>query len=60
MADTEEKPADSREWILEAETEYRFELDPSTTLAIKVCFGPFYPMRLFTDPCLLLAYSWRS
>ena len=25
-----------REWILEAETEYRFELDPGTTLAIKV------------------------
>lgn len=26
----------AKEWKLEAETEYRFELDPGTTLAIKV------------------------
>lgn len=31
-----ETKADSREWELDAETEYRFELDPGTSLAIKV------------------------
>jgi hypothetical protein len=35
MADP--KPAESKDWILEPETEYRFELDPGTSLAIKVC-----------------------
>ncbi|KAI6127761.1 Pre-mRNA cleavage complex II protein Clp1-domain-containing protein [Pisolithus croceorrhizus] len=29
--------ADTKEWVLEPETEYRFELDPGTSLAIKVC-----------------------
>ena len=29
-------PQRPREWILEPETEYRFELDPDATLAIKV------------------------
>lgn len=28
--------ADTKEWVLDPETEYRFELDPGTTLAIKV------------------------
>lgn len=28
--------SDSKEWVLDPETEYRFELDPDTTLAIKV------------------------
>lgn len=27
---------DMKEWVLEAETEYRFELDPGTSLGIKV------------------------
>jgi hypothetical protein len=27
---------DSNEWVLDLETEYRFELDPGTSLAIKV------------------------
>ena len=31
-----EKKTASREWELEAETEYRFELDPGASLAIKV------------------------
>jgi polyribonucleotide 5'-hydroxyl-kinase len=34
---TETKSADSKEWTLEPESEYRFELDPGNTLAIKVC-----------------------
>ena len=32
----EKKKVDSREWELDAETEYRFELDAGTSLAIKV------------------------
>lgn len=31
-----EPKTDSREWELDAETEYRFELDSGTSLAIKV------------------------
>lgn len=30
---------EQREWTLSPETEYRFELDPGTTLAIKVCLS---------------------
>lgn len=29
----------SKDWLLDPETEYRFELDPGTTIAIKVLFG---------------------
>lgn|ERR1700722_3541850 len=36
MTDSNPKTITSREWILEAETEYRFELDPGAILAIKV------------------------
>ena len=31
-----ERPMDRKEWTLEPETEYRFELDVGTSLAIKV------------------------
>ncbi|KAI6109694.1 hypothetical protein F5141DRAFT_1063872 [Pisolithus sp. B1] len=31
--------ADTKEWVLEPETEYRFELDPGTSLAIKLSRG---------------------
>jgi polyribonucleotide 5'-hydroxyl-kinase len=27
---------DPKEWVLQPETEYRFELDPGTSIAIKV------------------------
>lgn len=33
-----ERLAVPREWVLNAESEYRFELDPGASLAIKVCF----------------------
>lgn len=33
---SEKKAAETKEWALEPETEYRFELDPGTSLAIKV------------------------
>jgi polyribonucleotide 5'-hydroxyl-kinase len=38
MEESDQKST-SKEWKLEPETEYRFELDPGTTLAIKVCLG---------------------
>jgi len=34
---SEEKSVEAKEWVLEPETEYRFELDPDTSLAIRVC-----------------------
>jgi polyribonucleotide 5'-hydroxyl-kinase len=34
---SEEISVEAKEWVLEPETEYRFELDPGTSLAIKVC-----------------------
>lgn len=37
MSDTSQ--ADTKEWVLEPETEYRFELDPGTSLAIKLSRG---------------------
>lgn len=37
MATDEEKR--SREWVLDAETEYRFELDVGSSLAIKVMYS---------------------
>ena len=40
---TEEKSAEVKEWVLEPETEYRFELDPGTSLAVKVCIQ-FFPL----------------
>ena len=30
----------TRQWTLQPESEYRFELDPNNTLAIKVCPPP--------------------
>ena len=35
----DETRPDTKEWVLEAETEYRFELDPGSSLTIKVCCG---------------------
>lgn len=32
-----DSPEVTKEWMLDPETEYRFELDPDTTLAITVC-----------------------
>ena len=38
MMDTSENVnVHTRKWVLQAESEYRFELDPGTSLAIKVC-----------------------
>lgn len=41
MMDTSENVnVHTRKWVLQAESEYRFELDPNATLAIKVCPPP--------------------
>lgn len=34
-------PEDVKEWVLDPGTEYRFELDPDTSLAIKVGGNPW-------------------
>ena len=44
LAMSEKKAVESKEWALEPETEYRFELDPGTSLAIKVC-PPIFIVR---------------
>ena len=44
FAMSEKKAVESKEWALEPETEYRFELDPGSTLAIKVC-PPIFIVR---------------
>ncbi|KAJ8079156.1 Cleavage polyadenylation factor subunit clp1 [Marasmius tenuissimus] len=36
---SEGSESSSKEWVLEPETEYRFELDPGTSLAIKLLRG---------------------
>lgn len=46
---SEKKAVESKEWALEPETEYRFELDPGTSLAIKVC----PPIFIFPSQTLL-------
>jgi polyribonucleotide 5'-hydroxyl-kinase len=43
-----ESTSESNEWVLEPETEYRFELDPGSSLAIKVC------------PCIVLDGRYTS
>ncbi|KAF6763856.1 hypothetical protein DFP72DRAFT_986592 [Ephemerocybe angulata] len=61
-----------REWILEPETEYRFELDPGTTFAIKISscsraaaeiFGAELvegKTYLFTSECKAALYTWQG
>ncbi|KIJ10513.1 hypothetical protein PAXINDRAFT_177469 [Paxillus involutus ATCC 200175] len=39
MSDPDTAHPDSKEWVLDPETEYRFELDPGTSLAIKLVRG---------------------
>lgn len=40
-ADNQPELAPPREWVLNSETEYRFELDAGTSLAIKVSYGVY-------------------
>ncbi|KAG6331260.1 hypothetical protein ID866_7830 [Astraeus odoratus] len=55
MSDYSFPHAEPKEWVLEPETEYRFELDPGTSLAIKVCRLLDYPLL-----ALCLSASQRS
>ena len=50
---SEKKAVESKEWALEPETEYRFELDPGTSLAIKVC-PPMSGLRIYLLRIILL------
>ena len=45
------KPPNTQEWVLKPESEYRFELDPGTALAIKV--QQFLPPAHSTSNILL-------
>jgi len=36
MSTSDSGNSNTKEWVLEPEAEYRFELDPGTSLAIKV------------------------
>lgn len=66
---SEENSVEVKEWILEPETEYRFELDPGTSLAIKVVRGhaevfgaelaegkPY----IFGSECKAAIFSWKG
>ncbi|KAF9469333.1 Pre-mRNA cleavage complex II protein Clp1-domain-containing protein [Collybia nuda] len=66
---SEDKPVDAREWKLEPETEYRFELDPGTSLAIKLvrgyaevfgaelAEGKYY---IFGSECKAAVFTWQG
>ncbi|KAF4603725.1 Cleavage polyadenylation factor subunit clp1 [Pleurotus pulmonarius] len=60
---------EQREWTLSPETEYRFELDPGTTLAIKLGHGQAEvfgaemvegKVYLFGSECKAAVYTWRG
>ncbi|KAF8891289.1 Pre-mRNA cleavage complex II protein Clp1-domain-containing protein [Infundibulicybe gibba] len=66
---SEEKPIETKEWTLDPETEYRFELDPGTSLAIKLLRGhaevfgaelaegkPY----LFGSECKAAIFTWQG
>lgn len=45
----------TKHWSLQPESEYRFELDPGTTLAIKV-----RPLARLETPYVAVADTWRA
>ncbi|KAG6876795.1 Cleavage polyadenylation factor subunit clp1 [Termitomyces sp. T159_Od127] len=67
---TEAKPAaPKKEWAIEPESEYRFELDPGTTLAIKLLRGHAEifgselaegKQYLFGSECKAAVFTWRG
>ncbi|KAK7693830.1 Cleavage polyadenylation factor subunit clp1 [Cerrena zonata] len=65
--DNQPEAAPSREWVLNPETEYRFELDVGTTLAIKVLRGQAEifgaelvegKTYLFYEECKAAVFTW--
>jgi len=66
---SEGAPIESKEWSLDPETEYRFELDPGTSLAIKLIrghaevFGAELAANkpyLFGSECKAAIFTWRG
>ncbi|CAK5277587.1 unnamed protein product [Mycena citricolor] len=66
---SEESHHETREWTLDPETEYRFELDPGTSLAIKLIRGnaevfgaELAPNKhyLFGQECKAAIFTWRG
>ena len=60
MSDLDETQPDTKQWVLDPETEYRFELDPGSSLTIKVCLLKSAGELSF-QPCVhSSADSWTS
>ncbi|KAG5645598.1 Cleavage polyadenylation factor subunit clp1 [Asterophora parasitica] len=66
---TEQSSTATKEWNLEPESEYRFELDPGTSLAIKLVRGHAEvfgaelaegKQYLFGSECKAAVYTWRG
>ncbi|KAJ7172191.1 Pre-mRNA cleavage complex II protein Clp1-domain-containing protein [Mycena filopes] len=66
---SEGAPVESKEWRLDPETEYRFELDPNTSLAVKLIrghaevFGAELAANkpyLFGSECKAAIFTWRG
>ncbi|KAJ6597215.1 Pre-mRNA cleavage complex II protein Clp1-domain-containing protein [Mycena vulgaris] len=66
---SEGPPAETKEWTLDPETEYRFELDPGTSLAVKLIrghaevFGAELAANkpyLFGSECKAAIFTWRG
>ncbi|KAF8809060.1 hypothetical protein BYT27DRAFT_7095233 [Phlegmacium glaucopus] len=66
---SEKKASESKEWALEPETEYRFELDPGASLAIKLTQGRAEifgfelaegKVYLFGFECKAAVYTWQG
>ncbi|TDL25011.1 Clp1-domain-containing protein [Rickenella mellea] len=64
-----EQKSDSKEWILDPETEYRFELDQGTTLAVKLTRGHAEifgaelaegKTYLFGSECKAAVFTWQG
>lgn len=60
---------DMKEWVLEPETEYRFELDPGTSLVIKLAHGQAEVFGaelaegktyLFGSECRAAVFTWQG
>ncbi|KAJ7510160.1 Pre-mRNA cleavage complex II protein Clp1-domain-containing protein [Mycena galericulata] len=66
---SEGPPADTKEWTLDPETEYRFEIDPGTSLAVRLVrghaevFGAEMAANkpyLFGSECKAAIFTWRG
>ncbi|KAJ7744947.1 Pre-mRNA cleavage complex II protein Clp1-domain-containing protein [Mycena maculata] len=66
---SEAPPIEPREWTLDPETEYRFELDPGTSLAVRLVrghaevFGAEMAANkpyLFGSECKAAIFTWRG